>query len=117
MKNEKKYEFTNEQANELKMLRKMFDVIMENAHPYLWTLINKSELTQSETTFMESELIMFDEVILMTKYRNYFLRMIDLIELESNYNKQEFIKQMLNAEQYEILANLKKLNCYKEFFE
>ena len=66
---------------------------------------------------MENELKFFDSIILISRYKDKFLRMVELTELESKYAKQEFIKQMLESEQYEILSKLKKQKHLREFFE
>jgi len=111
-----KYKFTSEQTIELGLLRTFFDVMLAQVMPEVAELINTTRmLTPNEVAYMESGIMKFDELVLKSKHRNFFLIMVDLIELESKHTKQEFINNLLEQENYELLNTMKKMNHLKEF--
>ena len=111
-----KYNFTDEQAIELVLLRTFFDAMLAQVMPEVAELIKTTRvLTSKEVAYMESGIMKFDELVLKSKHRNFFLRMVDLIELESKHTRQEFINNLLDDENYELLNTMKKMNHLKDF--
>jgi len=111
-----KYNFTKEQAFELRLLRAFFDAMLEQVLPKVAELVKtEKELTSSENDYMQKGLNLFNELVLSSKFKDDYLRMVDLIELENKHTRQEFINNLLDDENYELLNTMKKMNHLKEF--
>jgi hypothetical protein len=111
-----KYNFTKEQAFELRLLRAFFDAMLEQVLPKVAELVKtEKELTSPENDYMQKGLNLFNELVLSSKFKDDYLRMVDLIELESKHTRQEFINNLLDIENYELLNTMKKMNHQKIF--
>lgn len=113
MKRITKYQFTEEHCALLNALEMFFDDLFSMYSPKAHKLNQKMEnfenVTSKEMSFVIRKQYEFSEWIKEeSKFRNDYFVLCELTTLRSNYETQESINEMIDNEQYELLALFKK---------